>query len=314
LQENSFKTMPVNEVLNSDYPPLRYLAQEEEDGYFQSIRSAVVHDPKHLVLTFDELLQRTPFAERMRSILHSLELAYHSPVDLEFTLHVDIQPTSKPDLTITLLQCRPQSQLTEIAVEPIPSPMDKKDIVFSTDFMVPQGQIFPIDYVVYVKPGEYFKLVSNNSRSEIAREIGKLNAALAGEKFICVGPGRWGSSNSDLGVPIAYGDVYHASALVEMAGEGCGLPPEPSLGTHFFQDLLESQIYPLALQLDSPQTIFNYQFFEATPNRLAEWLPGEDAYADCLRLIKVSDFRAGASLKVLMHGESSRAVAFLTNN
>jgi hypothetical protein len=312
LEENAFKTVPVQEVLNSDYPPLRYLAQEEEDGYFQSIRSAVIHDPGSLVLTFDELLRRTPFAERMRTILHSLEMAYHSPVDLEFTLQVETDKAGKPDLTITLLQCRPQSQLSETIVEPVPNPLNEADVVFSTDFMVPQGQIFPIDYVVYVKPNEYFKLATNNQRTEIAREIGKLNAALAGEKFICVGPGRWGSSNSDLGVPIAYGDIYHSRALVELAGEGCGLPPEPSLGTHFFQDLLESQIYPLALHLDSPRTVFNSSFFDSTPNRLGEWLPGSKEFAACLRLIKVSDYQSGAAIKVLMHGESSRAVAFLT--
>lgn len=311
LEQNAFRTVPVMDVLTSDYPPLRYLAQEEEDGYFQSIRSTVIHDIKSLVLTYDELLRRTPFAERMRVILHSLEMAYHSPVDLEFTLQIETDRSGKPDLSITLLQCRPQSQLSETAVEPIPSTLSHEDVIFSTDFMVPQGQIFPIDYVIYVKPSEYFKLTTNNSRAEIARQIGQLNAALADEQFICVGPGRWGSSNSDLGVPIAYGDVYHARALVEMAGEGCGLPPEPSLGTHFFQDLLESQIYPLALQLDSPQTEFNTRFFEQTPNRLSEWLPASGDFDSCLRLIKVSDFQPGAALKVLMHGESSRAVAFL---
>ena len=312
LEENVFKTMPVEEVLTSDYPPLRYLAQEEDDGYFQSIRSAVIRDPRNLVLTYDELLQRTPFAERMRTILHSLEMAYHSPVDLEFTLRVETDATGKPDLTITLLQCRPQSQLSETVVEAVPSPLPEADIIFSTDFMVPQGQIFPVDYIIYVKPSEYFKLPSNNIRTDLAREIGKLNAALAKENFICVGPGRWGSSNSDLGVPIAYGDVYHARALIELAGEGCGLPPEPSLGTHFFQDLLESQIYPLALQLDSAKTIFNEPFFESTPNHLVEWVPESQTFEPCLRLIKVSDYKPGSALKVLMHGESSRAIAFLT--
>ncbi len=312
LEENVFKTMPVEEVLTSDYPPLRYLAQEEDDGYFQSIRSAVIRDPRNLVLTYDELLQRTPFAERMRTILHSLEMAYHSPVDLEFTLRVETDASGKPDLTITLLQCRPQSQLSETIVEAVPSPLPEADIIFSTDFMVPQGQIFPVDYIIYVKPSEYFKLPSNNVRTDLAREIGKLNAALAKENFICVGPGRWGSSNSDLGVPIAYGDVYHARALVELAGEGCGLPPEPSLGTHFFQDLLESQIYPLALQLDSAKTIFNEAFFESTPNHLVEWVPESQTFEPCLRLIKVSDYKPGSALKVLMHGESSRAIGFLT--
>jgi hypothetical protein len=273
----------------------------------------MVSDPKRLVMTFDELLRRTPFAERMRIILHSLELAYHSPVDLEFTLHVDTDKNGKPNLSITLLQCRPQSYLAETSVEPIPVKIAEKELIFSTDFMVPQGQMQAIDYVVYVEPKEYFKLATNNERVEFAREIGKLNAALAFEKFIIVGPGRWGSSNFDLGVPIAYGDIYKAMALVELAGEDCGLPPEPSLGTHFFQDLLESQIYPLALHMDDPRTVFNKAFFEKTPNRLDEWLTTSETFKKCLRLIKVTDYSPDATLKILMHGETSRAVAFLSH-
>jgi hypothetical protein len=287
LEDNSFKTLPTREVLDVDYPPLRYLVQEEEDGYFQSIRSSIINHPDHLVMTFDELLRRTPFAERMRIILHSLEQAYRSPVDLEFTLDIETDKSGRPELSITLLQCRPQSQLAETSVEPIPGGISARDLVFSTDFMVPQGRIQDVDYVIYVDPKEYFKLASHTERVGLAREIGKLNAALAKENFICVGPGRWGSSNSDLGVPIAYGDIYKAQALVELAGEGCGLPPEPSLGTHFFQDLLESQIYPLALHLDDPRTIFNNEFFEKTPSRLNDWLQTSEAFARCLRLIRV---------------------------
>lgn len=88
LADNSFKTESVYDVLDPEYPPLRYLAQEDEDDYFLSIRSTVITDVRHLVLTFDDLMRRTPFADRMRVILRSLETAYHAPVDLEFTAHV----------------------------------------------------------------------------------------------------------------------------------------------------------------------------------------------------------------------------------
>ena len=65
-----------------------------------------------------------------------------------------------------------------------------------------------------------------------------------------VGPGRWGSSNIDLGVPVSYADIYNSSALIELAYSQKGITPEPSYGTHFFQDLVESQIYPLAVYPD----------------------------------------------------------------
>jgi hypothetical protein len=168
-----------------------------------------------------------------------------------------------------------------------------------------------VDYVVYVKPEEYFSFSTNTERNHLARTIGKLNQALEKRNYIAIGPGRWGSSNPDLGVPIAYGDIYHAKALVELAGEDCGLPPEPSLGTHFFQDLLESQIYPLALQMDDPKTVFNRTMLENAPNRLLEFCTDASQFTSSLLVVKVSDMLAKSFLRVIMHDEAGKALAFL---
>lgn len=310
LRQNSFSTMPVHDILNADYPPLRFIAQLDEDGYFETMRSALVPDPKKLVLTFDELLRRTPFAERMKTILRSLETAYHSPVDVEFALQVNDRSGGKTSLEIAVLQCRPQSHLAETEVERLPTGLDTKEILFSSEFMVPQGMISAVDYVIYVDPDSYFSLSSNAERAQVGRAVGRLNDLLKQESFICIGPGRWGSSNPDLGVPIAYGDIYHAKALVELAGENCGLPPEPSLGTHFFQDLLESQIYPLALQLDDPTTTFQRRLLENAPNHLAELDPDLSGYSKVLRAIKVSDIAPGKTLRILMHDEVGKALGY----
>ena len=312
LDENEFKTVPVHEVLDADYPPLRYLAQIDEDGYFISLRSAILGSASDkLVLTFDELIRRTTFAEWTRRMLKTLEDAYRTPVDMEFTLHVGAEQDGKPTLTLTILQCRPQSQLQQTEQEILPLTFTKEDVIFSTEFMVPQGRIDRIDYVVYIDPKGYFSLTTNADRTALARTIGRLNAAMSKEQYICIGPGRWGSTNTDLGVPIAYGDIYHTRALIELTGEGYGLPPEPSLGTHFFQDLLESQIYPLALQLDDPRTRFNNKFFESTPNRLEEWLPKGAHFASTLKVIRVKDYDPNAYIRIVMNDEIGKAVAFL---
>jgi len=88
---------------------------------------------------------------------------------------------------------------------------------------------------------------SLGERVELARVVGRLNKALEGKPFILLGPGRWGSSNAQLGVPVSYADIYNSRALIELAVGPEGLVPDPSYGTHFFQDLVESQIYSLAL-------------------------------------------------------------------
>jgi hypothetical protein len=313
LRLNTFTTLPVHDVLHADYPPLRFIAQTDEDGYFETIRSALVPDPKKLVLTFDELLRRTPFAERMKTVLRSLETAYHSPVDVEFALKVNDRSSGQPALEIAVLQCRPQSRLAETDVDQLPTGLNAGEILFSSDYMVPQGMISRVDYVVFVKPDEYFSFPSNAERNHLARTVGKLNQALEKLSYIAIGPGRWGSSNPDLGVPIAYGDIYHAKALVELTGENCGLPPEPSLGTHFFQDLLESQIYPLALQLDDPKTVFNRAMLDNAPNHLLEFCPDALQFENCLHVVKITDILPGGFMRVLMHDEVSKALAFLVH-
>jgi hypothetical protein len=211
---------------------------------------------------------------------------------------------------ISLLQCRPQSQIKEITAR-IPQHLDGRDVIFSTRRMVPEGAAEGIRYVVFVPPESYFALPTDSHRQELARAIGRLNVQLAGAEFICVGPGRWGSVNTDLGVHVGYSDIYNTRALVELAGAGVGSAPEPSFGTHFFQDLVEANIYPLAIYLDDEDVIFNRAFFYDTPNGLPEALPRDAAMAPVLRLIDVTAYRPGCLLNLVMDNEKGKAVAFL---
>ncbi|MFH1445965.1 MAG: PEP/pyruvate-binding domain-containing protein, partial [Chloroflexota bacterium] len=77
LEKNEFVSLPIHEVLKSNYKPLRYLAQIDQEGYFRAIRSTVLEgDPSDLILTFEELLRRTPFAEQFRELLRVLKAEY----------------------------------------------------------------------------------------------------------------------------------------------------------------------------------------------------------------------------------------------
>ena len=247
----------------------------------------------------------------MRDMLTALERAYKLPVDVEFTITIKELKLGKPEVCISVVQCRPQAQLMASAEVKIPKKIAEEDIIFDTHFVVPHGEIQHVSYVVYIPHEEFFSLPTNADRFKLARAIGRLNKALEGEVFICMGPGRWGSSNADLGVPIDYGDIYNARALIELAGEHFGLPPEPSLGTHFFQDLMESQIYPLAIPLDEDQNMINEDFFELSPSCIAEFIDLESELKDALKLIRVSDFRANSQIRVLMNDDESRAIGYL---
>ncbi len=311
LEENEFKTELVQNVLQSRYPPLRYLVQQDQGGYLMPLRSSLLDgDTSQLVLTFDGLLRRTRFADRLKRMLHILEKHYHSPVDTEFTVQIEDPQALEPEIKISLLQCRPQSHLKESEAR-LPQSLVAEDIIFSTSRMAPEGRVSNIRYVVFVPPECYFSLPTPAARSQLGRAIGELNSALRGATFICVGPGRWGTTNPDLGVHIGYGDIYNTRALVELAGHGIGQAPEASFGTHFFQDLVESNIYPLAVYLDDEDTVFNRDFFYNTPNILGRYMPNETDRGDCLRLIEVSSFRPRHHLELVMDDEEGLAVAYL---
>jgi len=313
LEDNQFKTLPVQDVLDFHYPDLRYIAQIDEEGYFTSISSNILQGSQtNLVLTFEEMLRRTTFADHMRNILTSLEKVYNFPVDMEFTMHLEKADGAAPKPVITILQCRPQSQMVPSGKAPLPTNIKTENTIFLTNFMVPEGYLDQIDYVVFVPAEEYFALPSQAKRFELGSVIGKLNSELSRDSYILVGPGRWGSSNPDLGVPVYYHDIYNSSALVEITGRGVGHEPEPSFGTHFFQDLMEAQIYPLAVDLNDQNSIFNHEFFYDAPSCLSDRLPVEKDMARCLRLIHITDVMPGHVLRIVMNIEKGRAVAYLT--
>jgi hypothetical protein len=313
LQENALKSLPVLEVLQPDYPMLRFVAQLEQDGYLTTPRSRVMgEEARWLVITFDELLRRTPFAATLSRMLRLLEEHYHSSVDMEFTLQISDPFSQPPQVNISLLQCRPQSSLKEPQVVKIPSVLEKDDIIFSTRFMVPRGQVANIRHVLFVSPQAYYALDTTQARKNVAGAISRVNVALPEKSFICVGPGRWGSLNIDLGVYVCYSDICNTAALVEVTGKGVGLAPEPSLGTHFFQDLMEAQIYPLAIYLDDREVIFNHDFFYNTPSCLTDWIQWDNRQTPCIRLLEVAAFKPGYHLELAMDDEQGLAVAFIS--
>jgi len=111
---------------------------------------------------------------------------------------------------------------------------------------------------------------------------------------------------------VDYADIFNCKALLELSGENIGPAPEPSLGTHFFQDLLEGQIYPLSTHIG--EDIFLAEFFESTTNHLPAWLPEYESVGSFLRLIRVDDYRPNHHLELIMEGDTGRALAFLKPN
>ena len=126
-----------------------------------------------------------------------------------------------------------------------------------------------------------------------------------------MGPGRWGSSNIQLGVNVGYADIDKAAVLVELACEDAGHVPEVSYGTHFFQDLVEAGIIYLPVYPDDPDVQFNRRFFDESPNVLTDLLPSAGEYEGLVKVIDVRAAAQGAWAQVIADTHTQRAVCFL---
>ncbi len=307
LQENSVKSLPIAEVLSSNTPYLRFLSQRYMDDHIQDMVSIPLHlDSRELVLTFNGLLTQTDFPQTLQYMLHVLEAAYERPVDTEFVVEFqeDEQGNVKP--LIHLLQCRPQSHLLDQTVE-LPRNVPEKDRIFTIRGLVPDGKVSDIRYAIMV--GEPYQQLPETDKKKLAQVIGRLNEKLKGENFILLGPGRWGSVNPELGIPVAYSEIYNARALVEVMGDESAI--EPSYGTHFFQDLVEADIYILALSLSAQGAEFDRSFFQASQNHLAAILPKDQAWEEVLKVVDIQAQAEGRLMELIMVGDEGTALAYL---
>jgi hypothetical protein len=313
LEENRFKTIPITELLSDNFPGIQYLASVDEGDFVKPIFSlGTAIAPEKMVLTFDNLLKNTDFVKLMKTILKKLERHYERPVDIEFTVEL-IPDYPKPSFKIYLLQCRPLSNQEWTPDVVVPGNVPAEDKIFTSNHLVPQGIVDKIKYIIYVDPVRYNQISSNSVRLELARIVSRLNKKLGGDVFILMGPGRWGSSNIDLGVKVSYADIYNTSMLIEIAVARNGATPEASYGTHFFQDLVESNIYPLSLYPDNPAAVFNQQFINQAPNYLASLLPKDSSYVDYIKVINLPEASDGKFLRVVMNAEEGNALGYLTN-
>ncbi len=309
LHENSLSTMPVQAVVSSSTPYLRWIAQIFEQDYFRDLIGTPQGKARdNLVITFNGLLQRTSFPDLMRRMLDTLETAYGCPVDTEFAIILEDSGNHQPVPRIYLLQCRPQSHYKDREVE-LPHDIPPNKQLFMTTHMVPDGLVQKVRYVVYVSPQAYDTLEKNSDRLEIARLIGRINNHFCDERYVLIGPGRWGSNNPLLGIPVTYGDIFHSRALIELALEEQS--PEPSYGTHFFQDLIEASIFPLAISISDPQAKFNQQFFDEGENILAEILPKDASWSERVRVLDIPAITEGELLELVMNGDAGEAIAYL---
>jgi hypothetical protein len=235
-------------------------------------------------LTFDRLLSKTRFVEDMRAILRTLEQAYGHPVDVEFAANF-IDPSS---YLINILQCRPlRVRGTSAARVPVVKPAPADVVLAASGAVVGLGRVTPVDRIVYVVPERYAAL-PDRDRHAIARLLGEVNreAGRRGGVTLLVGPGRWGTATPSLGVPVSFSEINHVHILCELAMMHDTLTPDVSLGTHFFNELVELNMLYFALFPERKGNRLDESFLRESPSRLLQYAPAGAPWEDVVRVVE----------------------------
>jgi pyruvate,water dikinase len=308
LETNKFETLPFNEIIGDrDYPGLNMITSEVDDGYVRDITSSL-SSTSSLVLTFNNLIRKTKLVSILREILAKLEQAWDQPIDIEFTAYFN----EKGDICINLLQCRalhvPRASGIDVHI-PEDVPADK--VLFASDRTISAGIVDDIRHIIFIDPREYAEATLDRKRS-LGRVVGMLNERLGQieGRIMAIGPGRWGSNNIDLGVNVTYAEIDNVSVLVEVGREESGLKPELSYGTHFFQDLVESDILYVPVYPGDEKYRFNREFFYNAKNIFTDLLPDYGEFEDLVHVINVPESGSGPA-RLLADPQTHKAKCIL---
>lgn len=258
------------------------------DPYDQVIRDGYYPGGRK-ILSFVNVLQHEvfPLADTLDQILHVGQDEMGRPIEIEFAVNID--PQNLGFATFYLLQVRPIVDNKEVMEEDL-TLVEQEDTILTSTSVLGHGIVTDVQDIIYVKTGAF---CSSNNQS-IAYDIEKMNRQFTGEEknYVLVGPGRWGSSDSWLGIPVKWPHISNARVIVE-----CGLENyrvDPSQGTHFFQNL----------------TSFGVGYFTINPFKGDGWF--DEGYLNSLPAVEETEYlrhvRFDKPVVIKMDGKKSLGV------
>ncbi len=254
-EDGTLEKLEIDDAIN--HPPIRYLCSTYSpqdhrirDGFQTS---------GHPVCTFANVLkfQTIPLAEILTEILNIGRHGMGSPVEIEFAVNIPFKEGLKP--SFELLQIRPMA-VTQYNLEIKISDADiSKAFCYST-MALGNGQSDEIKDIIFVNPDTF-----NPAHTlEIAAEIGNVNKEmiLQSRKYLLIGPGRWGSADRWLGIPVRWTHISGVGAIVETTFEN--LKADPSQGSHFFHNITSLGISYLNTS-EGGEDFINWQWLQSLP-------------------------------------------------
>ncbi|MDR1816028.1 MAG: PEP/pyruvate-binding domain-containing protein [Clostridiales Family XIII bacterium] len=303
LTINAHSTLPIEDVEGRMSDWFKEIAIERDYKKENELRKVGLAR-RVVFTTCERFLKNEGFLTDMRAILAAVQEEYDYPVDVEFALNI----AQDGRFVINLLQCRPLQvggSGIRVALPEVPD----KDTFFRLSGGTMGGAYYEtVDVVVRVDPRAYYEY-PYNLKPQIARLIGQINQLYGrdGERVVMLlVPGRLGTTSPELGVPVRFAEISNVSVACEVAYEGAGYLPELSYGSHFFQDLVESDIFYASI-FENKETTEYYDpaFFANLNNRLRADFP--DAPGGAEEIVFVYDV-SGKGLRIVSEIASGKTV------
>ena len=239
------------------------ISEAEQHGVLNHLAS--VYDPENQriepgtsspgprILNFADILryEYIPLSKVLTLIMDVGKEALGSPVELEYAVDLDRSENGKPSFFI--LQIKPMlgtgREYTFDTDE-----IDRKDMIIHAEKSMGNGKIDDITEMVYVDPEKFDRLKTR----EMAAQIEQINNRLVqeGRKYILIGPGRWGTRDPFIGIPVDWSQISNARVIVETSLQD--FPLDASLGSHFFHNVTSMNVGYFSIQHDSPGSFIRW--------------------------------------------------------
>ncbi|MEI7982810.1 MAG: PEP/pyruvate-binding domain-containing protein, partial [Bacteroidota bacterium] len=223
--------------------------------------SAGLREAGPRVVNFADILKYNyiPMAKTIEVVLDVVKEALGSPVEMEFA--IDLNKDEDYKASFYLLQIKPLiGNATDFHIDM--EKIDREQILLYSEKEMGNGLIDNIHDVVFVDPETFDK-----SRTvEMAEEINRINAEMGkeGKNYILIGPGRWGTRDRWIGVPVAWPQISHAKIIVETSLEG--FPLDASSGSHFFHNVTSMNVGYFCVQPELSGSFIRYEILKGRKN------------------------------------------------
>ena len=264
------KNMGENFSVDDAFNLLKLSVREaDKDGALQYLASTYnptdqviypgVYPEGRKIISFVGVLEHdvVPLPHLLREVLRLGQEAMRRPVEIEFAVEIDATTRS---CVFYLLQIRPMVDVkSDVHINL--SEIRPETILLQSNNALGHGQMDDITDVVYVKTDGY----NAGNNPLIAEEISRINAKFLdrGEHYVLVGPGRWGSSDSWLGIPVKWPNISAARIIVEAGLTNYRV--DPSQGTHFFQNLTSFGVGYFTINDFNGDGVYNRAILDALP-------------------------------------------------